>query len=164
MTLSMYQTTIPLMTRMLGNLSTILDKAKDKPELLDARLAPDMFPFTRQIQLVSDAAKGAAARLAGLDVPSYADTETTHDQLQARITRTLAFLASITPEQMDGSETRPVTIHVRGNDLTFDGQTYLLHFALPNFYFHITAAYCILRAHGVELGKLDYLGRPNNVE
>ena len=166
MSLSMYQASIPVFIRMLSNLSAILDKAVAQAEakkldpsaLLKARLAPDMLPFTFQIQTASDSAKGCAARLAGIEAPSFADTETTFPELKARIAKTLEFLRSVKPEQIDGSEERNVTLKLRTGEMHFKGQTYLLAFALPNFYFHVTTAYALLRHNGVEIGKQDFLG------
>lgn len=166
MSLSMYQASVPVFQRTLGSLSKILDKgvafaeAKkiDPSVLLNARLAPDMFPLVRQVQMVSDTAKGAAARLAGIDVPSFPDEETTVSELQARITRTLDFLNSVHATQIDGSEERTILLKMHSGDVTFTGQSFLLFFALPNFFFHVTAAYAILRHNGVDVGKLDYLG------
>ncbi|MBB6251780.1 DUF1993 domain-containing protein [Nitrospirillum iridis] len=168
MSISMYQASIPVFVRILGNLSTILDKglahaeAKkiDPSVFVSARLAPDMHPLARQIQIASDAAKGAAARLAGVDVPSFPDTETTFGELRERIAKTVDFLKGVTPDQVDGSEERTITLKIRGEDVHFPGQAFLLFFALPNFFFHVTTAYDILRHNGVELGKMDFLGRP----
>lgn len=166
MSLSMYQASIPVFIRGLTNLAAIMDKAEAhagakhiEPDVfLNARLAPDMFPLVRQVQSVSDGAKGCAARLAGMEVPSYADTEASFAELKQRIAKTVSFLQSIAPAQVDGSEERPVTLKARDQELHFTGQTYLLGFALPNFYFHMTTAYDILRHNGVDLGKRDYLG------
>ena len=167
MSLSLYQASVPVFVRMFGNLSAILDKAAayaearkiDPAVLLNARLAPDMHPLTRQIQIASDAAKGCAARLAGVEVPSFADSESTFAELQARITKTLAFIDGLTPAQIDSGEGREVVLKVPGAELKFKGEDYLLHFVLPNFYFHITTAYAILRHNGLDIGKMDYLGR-----
>jgi hypothetical protein len=166
MSLSMYQASTPVFIRGLGNLSAILDKAAahaearkiDPAVFINARLAPDMFPLSHQVQIVTDVVKGCAARLAGIEVPSYEDTETTFPELQARIKKTVAFLKSVSAAQIDGSEERKITLRLRGKDVSFLGQPYLLNFVLPNFYFHITAAYSILRHNGLEIGKLDYLG------
>ncbi|WP_437907077.1 DUF1993 family protein [Sorangium sp. So ce327] len=166
MTISMYQASVPVLVRMLGNLSVILTKAaayaeakKIEPRvLLDARLAPDMLSLTRQVQIASDSAKGCGARLAAVDVPKYDDNEASFDELQARIAKTVAFLNSLRPEQIDGSEDRDVTIPTRDQPLQFKGLVYLLNFVLPNFYFHVTTAYAILRHNGLEIGKLDFLG------
>ncbi len=167
MTISMYQITAPVFTKMLGALSTVLDKggafaaAKkvDPAVLLASRLAPDMFPLTRQVQLASDFAKGPMARLAGLEVPKWEDNETTLEALKARLTKTIDYVQSFKPAQIDGSETREITLTIGGQPMTMTGQEYLLHNALPNFYFHVTTAYTILRHNGVEVGKRDFLGR-----
>ena len=126
---------------------------------MTARIAPDMFPLARQIQMVSDTAKGAAARLAGIEVPSMPDTEVTLAELQQRIAKTADFLNGLKPAQFEGSAERNVEVNVGGGQkMTFKGATYLSHFALPNFYFHLTATYAILRHKGVPLVKEDYLG------
>ena len=166
MSLTMYQASIPVFIRMLGNLSTILDKALAHAEakkidpaiFINARLTPDMFPLSRQVQIATDMVKGCAARLAGIEVPSYEDNETTFADLQARIAKTVAFLQSVSDGQINGSEERTVTLKLRDKEVNFIGQPYLLDFVLPNFYFHITATYAILRHNGVEIGKMDYLG------
>ncbi|MDD0843460.1 DUF1993 domain-containing protein [Pseudomonas sp. Gutcm_11s] len=167
MSLSLYQASVPQFVRMFGNLSTILDKAAayaeakkiDPSVLLSARLAPDMHPLTRQVQIASDAVKGCAARLAGVDVPSFADTESSFAELQARITKTLDFVKSLTSEQIDSGAGREIVMKFPGAELKFTAEDYLLHFVLPNFYFHLTTAYAILRHNGLEIGKMDYLGR-----
>ncbi|BBH11269.1 DUF1993 domain-containing protein [Chromobacterium haemolyticum] len=166
MSVSMYQASVPALIRGLNNLSAILDKAAADaaarniaPEvLLNARLAPDMFALTRQVQIASDSAKGCVARLAGVEVPSYADDEASFADLQQRIAKTVAFLQGFNAAQIDGSEAREVVLKVRGDEIRFSGQNYLLDFVLPNFYFHLTATYAILRHNGVALGKMDYLG------
>jgi hypothetical protein len=166
MSLSMYQASVPVFVRMLDNLTKILDlavqyaeeKKIDPSVLINARLAPDMYPLTRQVQIATDMAKGCAARLAGLEVPVYEDNETTFPELQARIAKTLAFIQSVSAEQIDGSEERTVILKLRGKEVSFKGQPYLLHFVLPNFYFHITIAYAILRHNGLAIGKMDYIG------
>lgn len=168
MSLSLYQASIPVFVRMFGNLSTILDKAAahaeakkiDPAVLVNARLAPDMHPLVRQIQIACDAVKGCAARLAGADVPSFADTETSIPELQARIRKTLAFIQGFSAEQIEAGAEREIVLRFPGAELKFSGQDYLLHFVLPNFYFHVTTAYAILRHNGLEIGKMDYLGRP----
>jgi uncharacterized protein len=168
MAISMYQASIPVFVRALGNLSAILKKAaayaeakKIEPRvLLDARLAPDMLALTRQVQIVSDTVKGCGARLTAVDVPKYEDNEASFDELQARIAKTIEFLNSLRPEQFDGSEDRDITIPTRDQPLKFKGQVYLLHFALPNLYFHVTTAYAILRHNGLDIGKMDFLGKP----
>jgi hypothetical protein len=151
---------------MLGNLSSILDKAAAHAEakkidpsiFINSRLAPDMYPLSRQVQIATDMAKGCAARLAGIEVPSYEDNETTFAELQARIAKTVAFMQSVNELQLNGSEERTVTLKLRNNEISFIGQPYLLTFVLPNFYFHITTAYAILRHNGVEIGKMDFIG------
>ena len=166
MTLSLYQASVPVLVRALNNLTAILGKATvhaeakkiDPSVFINARLAPDMFPLARQIQSASDSAKGCAARLAGVSIPSYADTEVTFPELQERIAKTLAFLQSLNVVQIDGNEDRAVTIRLRGGEVHFTGQSYLLSFALPNFFFHVSMAYAILRHHGLEIGKVDFLG------
>jgi hypothetical protein len=165
MTISMYSASVPALERALGALDAILDKAAayaeergiDPAVLTSARLAPDMHPLNRQVQLVSDTAKGACARLAGLPVPSFEDTETTFPELKSRIAKTRAFMAGIRPEQIDGSEERDIVLKAGASEFRFKGQDYLASFVLPNFYFHVTAAYAILRHNGVPLGKRDYL-------
>lgn len=166
MTLSMYEASIPVFQRALTNLSAILAKAAvhaeakkfDPVVLVNARLAPDMLPLSRQIQIAVDHARGAAARLAGLERPPVADTEATLDELQARIASTLAYIGTFSPAQIDGSEAREITLPLRTGEVKLKGQPYLLHFAFPNFWFHVTTAYAILRHNGVDIGKLDFLG------
>jgi hypothetical protein len=166
MSFSMYQAAVPPVLQILASVSAILDKAAahcaarkiDPAALLTFRLFPDMFPLSRQVQVVTDQAKGMAARLAGIEVPSYADTETTFDELKARIAKTTAFVKSVTPAQIDGSEDRPIVIKAGGNELKFTGRQFLTGFVFPNFYFHATTTYNILRHCGVELGKRDFLG------
>ncbi|MCO6060327.1 DUF1993 domain-containing protein [Pseudomonas sp. MOB-449] len=166
MSLSMYEASIPVLARMLGNLSNILTKAAanaqargiDPKVFIESRLAPDMFPLARQVQIVSDTAKGCAARLAGVEVPSWEDTETSFEELQARIAKTLAFIKGIDAAQLDGSETRTVVLKMRSGEISFSGREYLLGFVMPNFYFHVTTAYAILRHNGVDVGKMDFLG------
>ncbi|WP_454764034.1 DUF1993 domain-containing protein [Cupriavidus campinensis] len=168
MALSMYDVSIPAFIRALHNLSAILEKGAahakaqgiDASDLIQTRLIADMDPLPAQVQRASDSAKGCAARLAGVDIPSYADTETTFPELQERIAKTIGFLKSIRPEQLEGSETRTVELKLRNGPVTFDGKSYLLGFVLPNFYFHVTTAYDILRHKGVQIGKMDYLGAP----
>jgi hypothetical protein len=166
MKLSMYDASVPRLAQMLRNLDAILAKAAahaaakkiDPAVLLGARLFPDMLPMVKQVQIATDHAKGAAARLAGAEVPRYEDTEQSFDELRARIARTIAFVESFGSAQIDGSEARPIALRVGGKDWSFDGRDYLLGFALPNFYFHLVTAYNILRHNGVEVGKGDYLG------
>jgi uncharacterized protein len=167
--LSMYDASITPLKRALNNLSHILKKGEEYADakkiehavLLNARLFPDMYPLTRQIQIATDMSKGAAARLSGLEMPKYEDDETTFEQLQARIAKTIAFIDTVKPEQLEGAETRDITITVRKMELKFTGQTYLLAWVNPNVYFHVTTAYNILRHNGVELGKPDFLGSRN---
>ncbi len=166
MPISMYQASVPAFLSMLKNLTAILDKAeayaaehKIAPEvLINWRLAPDMFPFVRQVQIAADFAKGTTARLAGAEVPSYADDETTFAELKARIAKTVKFVEGFSAKDIDGSEARDITLKVGGQDMHFKGEPYLVHFSLPNFYFHATAAYAILRLCGVDIGKRDFLG------
>ena len=167
MKLSMYQASIPVFIRVLGNLAGILAKAAAHAEarkidplvLVNSRLFPDMFPLSRQVQIASDTAKGAAARLAGMEPPSYEDNEKTFPDLIARLDKTVEFLKTFKPEQIDGSEERTIHVKVAGQPMTFPGVTFLLQRALPNVYFHTTTAYAILRHNGVEVGKKDYLGK-----
>ncbi len=166
MSLSMYEVSVPVLKRGLSSLSGLLDKADahvreraiEASALLDACLADDMFPFVRQVQIASDAAKGAGARLVGLTPPSFEDTEASLADLKARVTKTIAFLDTLTPAQFEGSESRTIELPMKQGTLTFDGKSFLLGFALPNFYFHVTTAYDILRQQGVAIGKRDYLG------
>lgn len=166
MAISMYEASAPIFTRMVRNLRGMLVKADAHAQargyevdvLVESRLAPDMFPLRRQVQIASDAAKGGMARLAGLDVPSWDDTETTMAQLIERLDRTLEYLAGFSPEQVDGREERPVVVKTRMRELHFSGLQYLQGFAVPNLYFHVTTSYNILRHNGVELGKMDFLG------
>lgn len=163
----MYDASIPVVSHFIRGLQAILKKAEahcaakkiDPNALLSARLFPDMFNLTKQVQLVSDFAKGIGARLSGAANPSYADEEKTFDDLQARLQKTLDFLSTLKKEQFADAATRPITIKVGGNDTTFSGSDYLMNSALPNFYFHLTTAYNILRHNGIELGKKDFMGR-----
>jgi hypothetical protein len=162
----MYQASVPVLLQMLNGLSKNLHKAADHAvarkidpaALLGARLFPDMFNLVKQVQLATDFAKGAGARLAGIEVPKYPDTEASFEELQERIAKTIAFLKSLTPGQIDGSEARDVTLTMGGKPVTFKGQQYLLSSALPNFFFHVTTAYGLLRHNGVEVGKRDFMG------
>ena len=167
MALSMYQASVPVFVKTLGNLAAILDKAAsfaaakkvDQSVLLGYRLAPDMLNLARQVQIATDHAKGTSARLAGMEPPSFEDTEASFAELKARIDKAIAFLDTLKPAQVDGSEEREVTLKIGANTRTYKGQPYLLHHALPNFFFHVTTAYGILRHCGVELGKKDYIGQ-----
>ncbi len=166
MTLSMYDASMPPLLRGLEALSAILDKAAahaearkiDPAALLTARLYPDMLPFTRQVQFACDFAKGAAARLAGAEVPSWPDTETSFPELKERIAKTSDFVRGFTAAQIDGSEQRPISFKAGPRELNFTGQSYLFGFVFPNFYFHAATAYGLLRHNGVELGKRDFIG------
>lgn len=166
-TISMHDASAPVFAKMLGNMLNWLEAAEAHAEAkkfstdvyLTLRLAPDMLPFGRQIQIASDAAKGCVARLAGVEIPKYEDNEATLDELAERIRKTRDFVLSVPAEAFQGSEGREVSIPRRtGEPLKFDGTTYLRHFALPNFYFHATTTYALLRHAGVTLGKMDYLG------
>ncbi len=165
-TFSMYSASIPVFKQILNSLLAILDKAeahagekKIAPEaLLQFRLFPDMLPLTRQIQIACDFAKGAAARLGGQEVPSYADTETTFAELKARIAKTLAFIDSVPQAAIEGSQARAITTGSVDKTKHFVGQTYLFHYALPHFYVHATTAYDILRHNGLDIGKKDFIG------
>ena len=166
MPLSMYQASVPVFVQMLSSLSDLLKKAAAHAEtkqidpmvLTGARLYPDMFPLKRQVQVATDHAKGACARLAGKDLPSFPDTETTFDELQARIQKTLDYVKSFKPADIDGSEEKEIVLTRAGQKIPFKGQAYLLHFALPNHFFHVTTAYDILRGQGLEIGKGDFIG------
>lgn len=166
MSLSLYDLSVPVFVQSLEALAAVLKKAAAHAEvrkidpqiLLAARLYPDMFALTRQVQLASDFAKGGAARIAGVDVPSYADTEASFDELQARISKTLDFIRSIPKDKFVGAENRDITVPMRPEPKTFNALIYLRHGALPNFFFHTTTTYDILRHNGVELGKRDFLG------
>jgi hypothetical protein len=162
----MYTLSAPVFVRMLRNLETVLDKGAayaaarkiDPAVLVNARLFPDMFPLSAQVRIAGDFAKGAVARLTGNEPPKYEDNEATFDDLKARIANTIAYVESFKPEQFADAATRTVTMKLRGEDKSFDGTTYLANIVLPNFYFHITTAYDILRHNGVELGKRDFIG------
>ena len=166
MSFSIYDASVPLFKRQLTALDTILDKAAahaearkiDPSVLLNARLFPDMFPLARQVQIASDAAKGLTARLAGSEPPVFEDTEKTFPELKERIRKTVAYLDTIAAAKIEGSEQRQVKLKLGPNEMTFTGSDFLRNFALPNFYFHVTAAYAILRHNGVDIGKLDFLG------
>ena len=167
MAITMHSASAPIFVRMFGNLLVWLDKAQahaeqrkfDPNNYLGLRLAPDMLPFARQVQIASDTAKGCMARLAGVEAPKWDDNETSLEELRARVRKTLDYVNSVSAAQVDGSEGREITIPRRsGEPLVFNGETYLKHYALPNLYFHLTTAYALLRHGGVELGKGDYLG------
>ena len=166
MPISMYQASVPRFVHMLGNLSAMLEKAEahvdarkvDPTSLINFRLFPDMFPFSRQIQVTCDVSKGAIARLAGVEVPKHEDVEQTFPELRARIAKTVGFIQTIRPEQIDGSDDKDVVVTLGKQEYRFKGMQYLLNYAYPNFYFHVTTAYNILRHNGVELGKKDFVG------
>jgi len=166
MPLSMYQASAPAFLQLLTSLAAILDKAEvfaaerkiDPAVLLNYRLAPDMFPLSRQVQIAADHAKGCCARLAGREVPKWADDEASFADLRARIARTLAFVQGFEPSDLDGSEERDIALTVGGQPMRFKGQHYLVNFVLPNFYFHATTAYAILRHAGLRIGKRDFIG------
>ena len=166
MSLSMYQASAPVFVTMLNNLAAILEKGEalakerkiEEGVMLNWRFAPDMFALTRQVQIATDFAKGTTARLAGAEVPKYADDEASFAALKKRIAKTVSFVETFKPADIDGSENRDITLTVAGQELRFKGQPYLLHFALPNFYFHVTTAYDLLRACGVAIGKRDFIG------
>ena len=168
MKISMYQASAPRFANMLRNLAAILDKAQshceakkiDPAVMGGMRLIADMFPLARQVQIACDTAKGAVARLAGVDIPKHEDTEQNFGELKHRIAKTIDFILSVPAEKIEGSEERPVTLRLGGKDVSFTGMQYLLGFAHPNFYFHVATAYDILRANGVELGKRDFMGTP----
>jgi hypothetical protein len=166
MSITMYQASVPQFIRMLGNLRGVLAKAAahavakkiDESALLNARLFPDMFPLTKQVQIATDFARGTGARLSGVEPPPVEDREQTFAELIARVDVAIAYLRTLSASQIDGSEARQITRKVRGEPKTFAGLDYLLQYALPNFYFHTTTAYAILRHNGVELGKGDFVG------
>ena len=167
MNISMYNASIPVMIKMLGNLETILDKAMahaqarkiDEAAFVDARLFPDMFTFARQIRVATDMAKGAGARLAGMEIPKFEDNEKTLPELKARLRKTMDFLQTLKPSQIDGTEDKAITLTAGKNTFNFKGLDYLNSWVLPNFYFHVTTAYNLLRHGGVEIGKMDFLGK-----
>jgi uncharacterized protein len=167
MAISMYQASVPPCVRMLNNLATILEKAAahaearkiDPTVLVNARLFPDMFPLSRQVQIASDIAKAGASRLSGSTAPAFEDTEKTLPELIERCRKTAAYLETLQPEQVDGSEEKTVSWTVRGNTRTMIGLPYLLNFVIPNVHFHVATAYNILRHNGVEIGKQDFLGQ-----
>jgi hypothetical protein len=165
MSISMYQVSVPVFVHQLKGLSAVLDKGQKHAEarkiaagvLPASRLIADMFSLSRQVQIATDHAKGAVARLADVDIPKYEDDEQTIEELQARIAKTVAFVETFTAAQLDGSEERDIVIHLSSGDIEFKGADYLLGFALPNFYFHVVTAYDILRQNGVEIGRRDFL-------
>lgn len=167
MNVSMYHASVPTITRALSNLAAVLEKGAahaeakkfDANALVESRLFPDMFPLAKQVQVASDISKGGCARLARVDPPSYEDNEKTLPELAARLRKTVAFLETLKPEQIDGSEDRTVTWKTRTAEKSMQGMPYLFNHVLPNVFFHVTTAYNILRHNGVEIGKQDFLGR-----
>ena len=167
MSITMHSASVPVFTRMLGNIGGWLDKAEahaaakkfDTSVFLASRLAPDMLPFTRQIQFACDAAKFGVARLAGVEAPKFEDNETTFAELRVRIAKTLDFIQSVPASQIDGTEDKDVVVPRRDGPITVKGETFLKTMAMPNFYFHLTTTYALLRHNGVDLGKSDYLGK-----
>lgn len=166
MPITMYSASAPVFAARLQGLAHFLAKGEahfserriDPATILSARLAADMFPLTRQVQIATDHAKGAMSRLAGRDAPRYEDDETSFAELQARVAKTVDYVKSFEPAEIDGSEEKPIEIKAGPRTLSFTGEQYLLHFAMPNFYFHVTTAYDILRHNGVAIGKSDYFG------
>ena len=164
----MYQASAPRFANMLRNLAALIEKAdahcaakKIEPAALTAfRLYPDMFPFTRQVQIACDTAKGAVARLAGVEIPKHEDVEQSFAELKARIAKTIDFVESVPAAKIDGSEEKEIVLPMRSGERRYKGMQYLLGFAYPNFYFHVTTAYDILRHNGVEIGKADFIGKP----
>lgn len=169
MTISMYQASVPSLIRSLNNLAVILEKGAthaearkiDEAVLIGSRLYPDMLPLSKQVQIASDIARRGVARLAGLDAPAMADDETTFAELITRIHNTIGYLNTLTPAQIDGSEEKEIVLPMGKESMSFKGMPYLLFFILPNVYFHVTTTYDILRHNGVELGKMDFLGKPS---
>ncbi len=168
MTISMYQASVPPIISCLHNLINILEKGAahaeakkiDPSVLINSRLSPDMYPLSKQIQIVSDVTRRGAARLAGLEAPGMPDDETTFPQLIDRLKQTIAYLETLTPAQIDGSEQKQITLPMGKHSIEMAGMPYLISFILPNLYFHATTTYNILRHSGVELGKMDFLGKP----
>jgi hypothetical protein len=169
MTISMYQASVPPMIRTLTNLQAILKKADEHAEakkippsvLINARLYPDMFPLSRQVQIAADIAKRGAGRLAGVEMPKHEDCESTFQELIVRLDKVIALLETVKPEQIDGTEDKTIDLPMHDKVLTFKGLPFLLTYVLPNVYFHVTTVYAILRHNGVEIGKQDFLGNPN---
>src|SRR5690242_1816818 len=172
MQLSMYQASVVSFANVLTNLLTVLKKGeafavakKIEPSVLvNARLAPDMFALARQVQIASDQSKGCVSRLAGLEPPSYEDKEQTFAELYARLEKTIAYIQSIKPAQLEGSDTRAIELKQRARTRHFKGLGYLFDYTYPNFYFHVTTAYAILRHNGVDIGKGDFMGSPEDVK
>jgi len=163
---SLYDASIPVFVRALRNLAGLLEKGQadavargfDPGVLLAARLAPDMLALPRQVQIACDMAKNGAARLAGMDAPSFPDTEASFEELQARIAKTIGFIETVSAAQLDGAETRRIHLKFPGQEMEFSGADYLTGFVLPNLYFHVTTTYALLRHNGVKIGKRDFIG------
>jgi hypothetical protein len=163
---SLYDASIPVFVRALRNLAGLLEKGQadavargfDPGVLLAARLAPDMLALPRQVQIACDMAKNGAARLAGVDAPSFPDTEASFEELQARIAKTIGFIETVSAAQLDGAETRRIHLKFPGQEMEFSGADYLTGFVLPNLYFHVTTTYALLRHNGVKIGKRDFIG------
>lgn len=170
MSLSMHQCSIPVFIHSLNNLTALLKKGEthcakeglDAAELINARLHPDMHPLSRQVQIACDVAKGAGARISGIEAPKYDDTESTFTELYTRIDNTLHFLSALPAEAINGTEDKDITMQAGPYELEFTGSSYLIKWALPNLYFHISTAYNILRHNGVDIGKIDFLGPINS--
>jgi uncharacterized protein len=168
MSISMYQVAVPVFLRALNNLQHVLtlgqahakDKNVDDAVMLQTRLIPDMLPLVKQVQIATDMAKNGTARLAAVDPLKFDDNETTFAELHNRIERAIDYIKSFKPEQIDGSEARAIVLKTRSGDLSFEGQAYLLHYVIPNLFFHCTTAYDILRASGANIGKNDFIGKP----
>ena len=166
MSLSMFTASVPVYTQFLTSLSNVLKKSAahaeakkiDPSVLINGRIAPDMLPLSAQVQIATDHVKGSLSRLAGVEAPKFEDTEKTFDELQARIQKTLDYVKTFKPAQIDGTEGKEIVLTFGTQKFPFNGQTYLIQFALPNFYFHTTTAYAILRHNGVEIGKRDFMG------
>lgn len=169
MNISMYQASVPPLVRSLNNLVTILEKGYahaearkiDPSVLINSRLYPDMHPLAKQVQIASDISRRGVARLADSEAPKFEDTESTFPELIERLQKTVAYLKTFTPEQLDGTEQKAITLPMGDKTMNFEGMPYLLYFILPNVYFHVTTTYDILRHCGVELGKIDFLGKPS---
>jgi uncharacterized protein len=168
MSISMYQVAVPVFLRALNNLHHVLklgqahakEKSVEDSVMLQTRLIPDMLPLVKQVQIATDMAKNGAARLAGVDPLKFEDNETTFEELFSRIDRAVDYIKGFKPEQIDGSETRSITLKMRSGEVNFEGQAYLLHFVMPNLFFHCTTTYAILRQAGANLGKQDFMGKP----
>lgn len=166
MTLSMYQASVPVFVRALTNLAHVLQKGAEHAKarqvsdevLLQTRLIPDMLPLVKQVQIACDMATRGAARLAGVEPQAFEDNETTLEQVQSRIKRSIEYVQTFTPAQIDGSEARAVLLKMRTGELNFEGQAYLFNFVLPNLFFHCTTSYNILREAGTDIGKTDFIG------